>query len=426
MAVKTAEDAGTVTEKTIRTRTLPANSASEDDSSKPWRTLHWSDYLHGLSAQAWSDHTVYLYRYDDKGNTWAAGKFANALDEFKIQDMFGGGLFNVKVKKGPQLIINEDVRIEGAAKTPTPATSATAAPGSSPGESALLLSINALIEELRASRGGNVATKAIENAMDLQGKIFGNGAEMLRNTLTPGAQGSTSGSPMKEALEFLSLAKTILAPAGPATNSVKDTLEMISSLKAAGIFGGGGEGKTTMAMELVRQLPSVATTLVSGLQAWATGEEARARSIAMTRGSAPPINVAPNPQPPAATPAPGTAMSPAEAAAAAQPEVPGMQVQPMPIETLEQMICNIVADPNLTVEQAANEACTLIERSAPGQTDMMVQQGEEWIWNLFQTMRPILGQVKNHPRLREFIQEFIKVVKAAPVIQAPNPNAPPA
>lgn len=427
MAVKNAEDTGTVTQRTITTRILPGNSASDDDSSKPWRNMSWSDYLHSLSAQAWTEHVVYLYRYDDKGNTWAAGKFTSPLDDFKIQETFGGGFFNVKIKKGPQLIINEDVRIEGAAKTPTPATSATAQPGVGAGGDALLLSINALIEELRASRGGNVAAKAFENAMGLQGDIFRSGAEVLRSTLAApaAAGGADRGSSMKDALEFLSLAKTILAPAGPATNSVKDTLEMIASLKNAGIFG-GGEGKTTMAMELVRQLPTVANSLVSGLQAWSSGEQARARSIEMTRGSAPPINVQPHAPQPAAAPMPGAPTPEKPSPEAAAQPIPEMQVQPMPIETLEQMICNIVADPNLSVEQAANEACALIERSSPGQTDMMVQQGEEWIWNLFQTMRPILGQVKDHPRLRPFIQEFIKVVKGAPIIQPPNPSALPA
>lgn len=423
MAVKTAEE-GFVTEKTIRTRTLPAGSSTtEDDSTKPWRNMGWSDYLHSLSAQAWTEHAVYLYRYDDKGNTWSVAKFATALDEFKIQENFGGGLFNVKVKKGPQLIINEDVRVEGAAKVPTPATSTTPVAGSTAGESALLLSISALIEELRASRGGNVAAEAIKNAMQLQGQIFGSGAEVLRSTLAAPVATTPAASPMDEITkQFMAAAiSKMLNPADPIENFAK----MATAMKAIGFGGDSGGGKTTMAMELVRQLPTVANSLVSGLQAWSSGEQARARSIEMTRGSAPPINVQPNPQPPAAAPMPGAPAPAAPSGETAQP-IPEMQVQPMPIETLEQMICNIVADPNLSVEQAANEACALIERSSPGQTDMMVQQGEEWIWNLFQTMRPILGQVKDHPRLRPFIQEFIKVVKGAPIIQPPNPSALPA
>jgi hypothetical protein len=95
----------------------------------------------------------------------------------------------------------------------------------------------------------------------------------------------------------------------------------------------------------------------------------------------------------------------------------------MPIETLEQMLCNIIVDPGLSVDQAANEACALIERSMPGMTDKMISQGEAWLLGLFQ-QRPVLQQVANHPRLPEFVKKFIEVVKAAPVMQPVNPAAP--
>jgi hypothetical protein len=95
----------------------------------------------------------------------------------------------------------------------------------------------------------------------------------------------------------------------------------------------------------------------------------------------------------------------------------------MPIETLEQMLCNIISDTGLSIEQAANEACALIERSMPGMTDQMVVRGEEFLMGLFRE-RPVLQQVANHPRLPEFVKKFIEVVKAAPVVQPANPAAP--
>lgn len=95
----------------------------------------------------------------------------------------------------------------------------------------------------------------------------------------------------------------------------------------------------------------------------------------------------------------------------------------MQIETLEQMIVDIVADEQTPVPQAANEACALIERNMPGQTDKMAAMGEEFMLGFFST-RPVLAQVANHPRLPEFVREFIRVVKSAPTIQEPNPNAP--
>ena len=94
------------------------------------------------------------------------------------------------------------------------------------------------------------------------------------------------------------------------------------------------------------------------------------------------------------------------------------------IETLEQMLCNIIVDESHTIDEAANEACALIERSMPGMTDKMIAQGEEWLMGLFTVQRPVLKQVANHPRLRDFVKKFIEVVKAAPIMQNVNPAAP--
>jgi hypothetical protein len=291
----------------------------------------------------------------------------------------------------------------------------------------LLTTINALVEELKAARGGNIAQDAIRNAMSLQGQVFGAGVEAVKGTLAGGAGSPTSS--MKDTLELLTVAKALFAPAapGPATNSVKDTLEMISALKGAGLFGSANDGKASVALELVRQVPNVAQTLVQGLQAWQMAEEARARQTAILhRGGAPPINVTPIASAPANTPANVVPINGAPAAATdAPPPAPpvNIDVPQMPIETLEQMLCNIITDTNHTVDEAANEACALIERSMPGMTDRMISQGEEWLMGLF-TTRPVLQQVANHPRLREFVKKFIDVVKSAPVLQPPNPAAP--
>lgn len=429
MAVKTTAEPGSVIEETKRTRIIPPN---QDDSNKPWRTMAWQDYLKSLTPQQWQseDITAYLYRYDDTNRKWAIAKFTEAIDEFKVLEMFGGGLFNVYVKRLKQLIINEDFNIEGAAKVPNVGNSPGMPAGSSSNDplSRLIDVMDRRLAQMEAklesATGAGTAVEAVRQALTLNGEVFRSGAESLRSTLNAPPAAPAAPSPMDEITkQFMAAAiSKMLNPADPIENFAK----MATAMKAIGFGGDTGGSKTTMAMELVRQLPTVANSLVSGLQAWSSGEQARARSIEMTRGSAPPINVQPHAPQSAAAPMPGAPTPEKPSPEAAAQPIPEMQVQPMPIETLEQMICNIVADPNLSVEQAANEACALIERSSPGQTDMMVQQGEEWIWNLFQTMRPILGQVKDHPRLRPFIQEFIKVVKGAPIIQPPNPSALPA
>jgi hypothetical protein len=432
MAVKVAPAPGSVIEETKRTRVIPPNSP-DNEGDKPWRVLDKWDYIASLAPEAWTRENlvVYLYRYDDKGNPWGIGKFTGTLDEFKVLEMFGGGRFNLKMKRGPQLIINDDFQLEGPPKIP--GVNGAPAPGTTaPNGDVLLTALNALIEELRAARGGTVAQDAIRNAMSLQGQVFGAGVEAVKHTLGAGAPAAApTRDPLIEKLLEASITRLINPPA---TNALKETIEMIAALKGSGLMG-GGDSKAGIALELVRQVPQVATTLVQGIQAWHMAEEARARQVAMMRGASPPINMpatpAPTPSNVVEMPSPGTkpeAAAPApapQADAIAAAESLQKPVQPMPLETLEQMICNIVADGNLTVEQAANEACVLIERSSPGQTELMANQGEEWIWNLFH-QRPILQQVADHPRLREFVRLFVAIVKAAPVMQTINPNAPPA
>jgi hypothetical protein len=422
MAVKVAPAPGSVIEETKRTRVIPPNSP-DNEGEKPWRILDKWDYIASLTPEQWGRESlvVYLYRYDDKGNPWGIGKFTGALDEFKVLEMFGGGRFNLKMKRGPQLIINDDFQLEGPARTPGVNGAAAVGTVGTPSEGALLTTINALIEELRAARGGTLATDAIRSAMTLQGQVFGAGVEAVKSTLShvaPAAPQANSMDDLNKALMQAVIAK-ILNPSDP----IESFSKMATAMKALPGFGGGGTDKTGIALELVRQVPTIANTLVQGATAWRMAEESRERQIALTRGvqAQPPINVTPASHSNVVEmPAPA-----APAAAAAPAPAPQVQVEvpQMPIETLEQMLCNIIADPGLSIDQAANEACALIERSMPGMTDQMVVRGEEFLMGLFRE-RPVLQQVANHPRLPEFVKKFIEVVKAAPVVQAPNPAAP--
>lgn len=425
---------GEVVETSTQTRIR--KDVSQDDEKV--RLPIW-DYVETVQLADWSngeyEFTIYRGKKSEKADekTWI-GKFREKITPEVIQSRWGGGEYNVWLKCPPgfQLRYNVDLKIEGMPKTNGNGSySSTPAAGDPLSQLVALFrdEMRTLREELNRSRGSDLQIEAIKQALTLNGQVFSSGAQSLQTTLASVGGGGTppARDPLIERLLTVAIERLVSAPQ-PATNSVKDTIEMIGTLKNAGLFGAPGEGKTTMALELVRQLPTVANSLVHGLQAWQGAEEARARSIAMTRGAGapqPPIPVQPIPQPMPAQPAPAAAEPSAASGQTQVPmqEIPGVKVQPMPVETLEQMICAIVADENLTVEQAANEACALIERSAPGQTDLMVKQGEEWIFNLFQ-IRPVLQQVAQHPRLRDFVKKFVEVVKAAPVVQSPNPAAP--
>jgi hypothetical protein len=436
---KVAAPAGSVIEETKRTRVLPGNSP-DADGDKPWRLLDTWEYLASLAPEQWTreDITVYLYRYDEKGSRWGIGKYTTAIDEFKVMEMFGGGRFNLVVKRRQQIIKNEDFQLEGPAKTPgvngaPPLAPGTTAPAS--GESAMLMALTALIEELKAARGGTVLQDSIRNAIALNQSVFSAAMPAVTKTLesVTGGGNNPARDPIMDKLLTAAIER-MMNP--PAANSLKDTMEMIALLKGSGLLG-VGDSKTSMALELVRQVPNVAQTLVQGVEHWRFAEEARARQAAIMRTGPQPINVPPNapppvpqgnviPMPPPApaaqpeNPPPPTNTQADAAAVAAQVQVPQ---KTMPIEALEQLVCDIIMDPNLSIEQAAIEAAALIERVLPGQTDKMAAAGRENLLFFFRD-RPVLAQVANHPKLPEFLDKFIETVKAAPVMQAPNPTAP--
>jgi hypothetical protein len=415
MAVKTAPEQGTVVEEVKRTRTIPA---SEDDSNKPWRSMAAFDYLASLTTQQWQDHVVYLYRYDDKGNTWALGKFLNAIDEFKVMEQFGGGCFNMKVKKGPMLILNHDFQIEGNPKTPPASGTVSGVPGN---ETALLTAIGALVEELKAARGGSVAQDAIKQAVGISGQVFSAGVEAVKSTLSSAAPAQPPApDPFRDMqARFMEAAiAKMLNPADP----IEQFAKMVTAMNGLGF--GKSDSRGGVALELVRQVPTVAQSLARGLEQWRFAEEARARTAVALRG---PVPMQVHATAPAAAPANVVPMPPpAAAAASASAEQTGSaDAQTPPGKTLEEMLCDIVEDESLTVEQAANEAAALIERAMPGQTDVMVRYGEDSIFNFFRT-HPGLQRVAEHPRLRDFIKKFCEVVKSAPVVQTPNSTAPPA
>lgn len=425
--------AGSTVEETRRTRVIPAGS-SEADADKPWRLLDTWEYLASLSPDQWTreEIVVYLYRYDEKGQRWGLGKFTTAIDEFKVLETFGGGRFNLVVKRRQQIIKNEDFQLEGPQRTPgmnggAPLSPGTAAPGS---EGALLTTINALVEELRAARGGTVLQESIKNSVGLSSQIFAAAMPAVTATLQNVAgnhPAQPARDPLVEKLLDAAIAK-LLNP--PEANSFENTMKLVALIKGSGLMG---DSKTSMALELVRQVPTVASTLVQGVEHWRFAEEARARQAAILRTGAQPINVPPAapasppnvitmppPAPDPAAPAAPTNTQADAASVAAQEQVPP---RTMPVEALEQYICDIIVDSNLTLEQAATEACALIERVLPGQTDKMAAAGKENLLFFFRD-RPVLAQVANHPRLSDFLDKFIEAVKAAPVMQAPNPSAP--
>ena len=430
MAVKPA--AGETVKETKYTEVIPASEPGERI-----RLPELWDFVETLSPTtdlSNPDYQFTIYRgmksqkSDEK--EWL-GKFHERMTREKIQSMFGGGVFNVwlklRVGKGNALELkyNEDLKIGGEPRA------AAAAGGGISSASIANDPLSRLIDlmdrrlaqmeaKLETATGSGAAVEAVRQAMTLNGQVFSAAMPAVTGALQSIAQPHAGApNPMDELNRQLMTAVIgkILNPADP----IETFTKMMLAMKGVPGFAGGGD-KTGIALELVRQVPQVASTLVQGIQAWQMAEEARARQAAILRGGSPAIPITPHaPAPPNVIPMPAAP----PAAGDGPPPAPPVQIEvpQMPIETLEQLLCNIIADPSNTVEEAATEACALIERSMPGMTDRMIAQGEEFLLGLFQN-RPVLQQVANHPRLPEFVKKFIETVKAAPLMQPVNPSAP--
>lgn len=437
MAIKPAP--GEVVEQQTRTRVIPA--IAPDNQDKPWSRMDPFEYLQTLAPPEWEKTDVYLYRYNSARKKVAVEEYHQPITEWEIKRAHGGGEMCLMVKRNKMLIINHDFLIEGE-----PVIGGTVHGNGSNGNgsndatsqiiSMLRDELRAMREEMKTARGGDLGMEAVKQALTLNGQVFQSAAASAVGTLQHIA--SPGGTPAPNPMDDLNrqLMQAMIAKLLNPTDPIETFAKMAAAVKALPGFGGGVDNKAGVALELVRHIPSVASTLVQGIEHWRFAEEARARTAAISRSipAAQTIPVTPIPQTPASAPSNVVEMPQAAApgSSAEQPAIqgqipadaiPGVQVPPIPIEALEQMIVNIICDPGLSYEQAANEACALIDRSMPGTLDKMAAAGEEQILQMFRS-RPVLAQVSQHPRLIPFVQAIIQVVKNAPFAQPVNTAAP--
>lgn len=430
MAVKPAQ--GEVIETQTRTRVLPADAPAPGER----RPQFW-DYVNGLSEDQWANphapHTLYLYRWDKESGEYAlVEKYTQGpFTEGTIPDQHGGGKFRVMMRRGPQLIYNvEPIVIEGPPKM----KNAVAAIGVGPinggvGESALLLSINALVEELKAARGGDAAKNAMTNALELQKDIFRGGVDAVRTTLN-GPPASAPPNPMDELQRTLmtAMVQKLLNPADPIDQFTK----MLAAMNGIPGLNRGGQ-TTSIGVEIARGLMTNAPTIVAHvaqiMAGYAAGEAAKTERERITRGAVTVLPAAPAPPAPppvAAAPVPSNVV---EMSAPPQP-----QPQPIPqgaemsqeqlFQKLEAKIVQIISNPELTPQEAANMALVYLDVENRGIVDTLVQHGEAGLRWVFEN-RAILKQIPRDERLDAFITAFIEGARPVAVPEI-DPSKPPA
>jgi hypothetical protein len=430
MTVRTAP--GEVEVKEIRTRIESKPTTDEPDKLPPL----W-EYVESLSDADWASGG-YRFQIERGRPEWKAddriyiGDFFEKLTPQDIAKRWGGGDYTIWFKippKGQQLKYKKLLRVDGAPNTSTTGASSSSNGNANTSSDPLMRFVDMMDRRMQqmeakldAASGSGAASKAVEQAVQLTGQVFSAATGAATSTLQNIAGGKDhNANPLMDKLLGAAIDRMLAPPAAPspATNTVKDFLDMLSAIKGAGLMGAPPAGNMVaqLALEGIRVLPTAISEGVKGLEHWHLAEEARARQLAMQRG-AQPIDVAPHAALAAPPPPP-----PVNAAASPAAAPQGAQVT---IEIIETGLVNILVNQSFTIEEAAHRAAALMEDLAPGMPEKVAKEGEAQILMLFQT-RPILMQVPQNPRLTEFIRKFIEVVKAAPVMTtAQPPNVPPA
>lgn len=439
MAVKPA--LGEVVVQTTRTQIEPAPNSKEN--SRESLLPIW-DFVESMDAAYFNrcEFTIYRGRASQKAEdkTWI-GKFCEKISPDIIQRRWGGGEYNVwlKVPIGDsdklQLKYNVDLKIEGSPKAFTEQGVST-----SPTSTTEIGQILAMMREdrqmfmsaIRELSGAGSSQKAVEQALALNGQVFGAAMPAVVSTLQrvnePHANNGSSG--MDDLTkQFLQAAITkMLNPADP----IESFSKMATAMSSLG-FKMGGNANGGIAAELARglmgALPQLAAHVGGIMDQYRRAEEAKLHHAALIRGQAPPIVVQPSPVP---QPAPATNViempaAPAENGTGAPMSTEQSSAAEQLFQYVETKVVELLLNLDLTPEEAANDALTFIDVTDKNLTDELLRHGEGGLRWAFGN-RPTLRQVPQGPRLEAFIAEFVKNGRkiAVPIPLAPDPSIPPA
>lgn len=387
--------------ETIETEVLESSKSRAGKTSD----LPLWDYVEALKPEDFSRHILYVYRQMPNGQVSPTTKLTMPVDEFGFKELCGGGTYKLLLKNGPQIIKRMDnFVIEGKSKNPddeTHAPTANHSHNNSGGNNTAVDRLCDLLTTLISNQnGGSAMGEAMRGALQLQADGFKSVVTNVRE-LTPQAPAASPFGGMTDMIGFLSQCKNLFGGGGG--GGIKETLEMIVTLKEAGLVG-GGEGKFSFGQELLRLAPQALGQIGQGLTAMADAKKAEANAAIILAGGRPPIPVgAPAPTP--ALPAPATTTPP--------PATPPMRedgvVSPN-VEWVQLKISEIITDDNLSVTEAAEESITFLEMIAPAILQQLIAAGETGMQFLFNN-QPILAKVPKSPRLTEFIAKFLELAK---------------
>lgn len=435
-------DSGII-ETTTRRRVIPVSEQQTSKTPDTW------DYLRAITPQNWANHMVYGYRIEPAPKVpifrcseqfvqLPNGQRVEIADkealEFALMQNFGGGVFRLLVKSGPQIVTADNIAINAPPRPITIPVDPQTPPA--PGSQSFSTDATAI-----ASKAIDTVAGAEHQAVRIGIDALGAAANIVRSF----GDGRPAPAPQDDLTRQLMavMIQRMLQPPPDPLELLTKLLALQGQLNPAGGAAGGplvekllgaavdrfmnpapNGAPVSASAELVRSLPQIGSQAVEGLRAFAAAREAEARIVAMQRG----VQVVA--QPPAAAP-------PATAAQILPPAVPQPATQEgaPSMEFVQKRIIEILRAP-VSAEQAADDALAFLDGIDPQIVNQLAAMGAQGILAFFQ-QQPILKQATNNmPRLIEFVQHMLRMHaedqaaeaakngQTAPVAQSNKPTLP--
>lgn len=437
------QENGVIETRTTR-RIIPVSETQEGKNPDVW------EYLRSITPQQWSKHLVYVYRIEpgpriqilrtgESVLTMPSGRRVTLTDEQEVEyaltQEFGGGVFRLLVKNGPQIIAAGNLEIgvpPRAIRLPVDTTQS--------GNGATVSSAN-------SSDVSQIASKAIDT-------VAGHDAVGIKLALDTVA---AMGQVQEHAMNVIKNASIAPAPAPAPAPSQSDQLMQALMLKMmervidhmdapppTGFPGLNGDMVGRFFSTVIERglNPPVATNgnSVSGVAAVASvlpqvlsygaqiaaeirmKAEAERDTVIAARSPQPPQVQPPAPRPqvlPPATPAP--APHPTGAEAMGGPST----------EFVESRIIQILQQPT-SAEEAADAVLMFLhtidgpdQPAGEGSVAQLVKLGESGLVQLFNFRPKLKPATANMPRLLEFIRAFLKLYAEDQQEAEQTPSTPP-
>jgi hypothetical protein len=341
-----------------------------------------------------------------------------------VKEKFGGRVFRMIVKKGRERITECRFTNEAPPKYPDAQNPSYSHPLPSNGQPATDASVASKAIDAMASQQPDAVRLAMDVLSRASEIVMRQAQAQPAATTTPDNNAllnqtilqsliTKALAPPPDPFEMFLRFKDIMAP--PATSGVKETLELVTSLRNSGLFP-AGSGKTSL-LDLGREvIPTIATTAREAVHEWRLGVEAQVRGLELSRGI--------NPQPPAVPPQPIAVAPAATPPAASAPPQPGGNEPPSgepPFDWLAMKIVDILREPSYSIDEAVDETLSFLYRAHapivaqlldPPKLNAQLAAGEQGLLMLFQH-HPVLKQIPVNPRLAEFIKKFVVAAKEA-------------